>query len=100
MIWAKRKFEGVDYKPYMDRIGQLQLNSGQRYREFLMVTVREPGKAAQDCYIGIPDKMLMALFDGFEPMAEADLPKVVDSLLVGADGEVSRYFQFRHDLPR
>jgi hypothetical protein len=39
------------------------------------------GKAGfQDIFIGVPTKELMAMFDRFEPVNEAGLPKVVDSL--------------------
>jgi hypothetical protein len=53
-----------------------------------------------DYYIGLPIKAFLAAFDGFEPVDEAAVPKVVDVFLLGDNNEFNRRFQFRHNLPR
>jgi hypothetical protein len=42
----------------------------------------------------------MAAFDGFEPVEEAQVPKVIDSLHIGDANEINRRFEFRHNLRR
>ena len=54
----------------------------------------------QDIYVGVPTKELMTLFDGFEPINEAELPKVVDSLLLADVNAFSGRFEFRHNKER
>jgi hypothetical protein len=97
MIWGKRRFAWAEYARYQDLLGELQLKNATRYREFIMFAI-EHKVGDQDIYEGVPSKEFMALFDGFEPVSEATLPKVVDSLLLA---DVNAFkdtgFEFRHN---
>jgi len=99
MFWGKRQFKAADYGPYQDRLGDLQLANASRHREFMMVSTKVKANLSE-YYVGVPAKELMVLFDGFEPVAEGDLPKVVDSLVVADMDAFRERFKFRHELRR
>ena len=46
-------------------------------RLVLFLTLR-----VSDCYVGVPNEMLMCLFDKFEKVEESQLPKHPDTVLV------------------
>ena len=96
MIWAKRRFSGADYSPYMKLLGDLQL-AMPNPQEFAMVARNVRGVIEQDVYVGVPTTQLLAAFDGFEPVSEADLPKEIDQILVEmpTSVEVARLFTLR-----
>jgi hypothetical protein len=96
MIWGKRRFQWADYAPYQDRLEKLQMANATRYREFMMFAIQEK-VGLQDIYVGVPTNELMAVFDGFEPVSEAALPKVVDSLLLADVNAFKLRFEFRHN---
>jgi hypothetical protein len=102
MIWAKRRFAklDVDYAPYQEAMWKLMLANAQQYREFLMFSVEVGPLGESYYYIGLPVKAFLAAFDGFEPVDEAEVANVVDTLLLGDNNEFNRRFQFRHNLPR
>jgi hypothetical protein len=83
MIWGKRSFSGADYAPYQDKIVKLMLANPTRYKQFIMVSKKTADRAVDVVYAGVPSEALLAGFDGFERVQEADLPKVIDALLVG-----------------
>jgi hypothetical protein len=99
MFWGKRQFKGAEYGPYQDRLGDLQLANASRHREFMMVSTKVKA-GLSDYYVGVPSKELMALFDGFEPVGEGELPKVVDSLVLADMDAFKESFKFRHELRR
>ena len=70
-----------------------------RYREFMMFSV-EKSVGVSDVYVGVPLQELMSLFDGFDPVEETNLPKVVDSLLVADANAFGERFEFRHNQKR
>jgi hypothetical protein len=83
MFWAKRRFGYADYAPYQDRLQQLMLANSARHAEFIMVSCSaEDHPGMGDYYVGVPTQDLLAGFDGFEPVAERDLPKEIDTLLI------------------
>ena len=43
-------------------------------------------------------RTLMGGFDGFENVAESDVPKVVDTLHLGDRNKFNSRFQFRHNI--
>jgi hypothetical protein len=96
MIWAKRRFQWADYAPYQDRLEKLLMANPTRYREFMMFSVEASGGEG-DVYVGVPTKEFIALFDGFEPVREAALPKVVDALLIADANAFKERFEFRHN---
>jgi hypothetical protein len=87
MFWAKRRFNYAEYAPYMERLEKLMMANPSQYEQFIMVStyVKRPGLS--EYYVGVPSEAFLALFDGFEPVAESDLPKVVDSVHITAAGE-------------
>ncbi len=96
MIWGKRQFQWADYAPYQDRLGDLIMKNPTQYREFMMFSI-EQKVGLSDVYVGVPIKEYMALFDGFEPVSEDALPKVVDTLLVADANAFAERFEFRHN---
>jgi hypothetical protein len=98
MIWGKRRFESADYAPYMDRLEKLLMANPTRYREFIMVSTKTSKAETSDYYVGVPHKTLMSGFDGFENVAESDVPKIVDALHLGDNNEFDSRFQFRHNI--
>jgi hypothetical protein len=67
--------------------------------EFMIVSTKVKA-GLSDYYVGVPSKELMALFDGFEPVGEGELPKVVDSLVLADMDAFKERFKFRHELRR
>jgi hypothetical protein len=100
MIWGKRRFAFADYSPYFDRLEALLMANPTQYRQFTMVSTDTDEAGVSDYYVGVPNKVLMAAFDGFEPVEEAQVPKVIDSLHIGDANEINRRFEFRHNLRR
>jgi hypothetical protein len=100
MVWAKRRFDGIEYVPYMDRLEKLLMTNAARYAEFVMVSVKTDRPLVDDYYVGLPDKMFLALFDGFEPVPEDALPKIIDTCLISGDQTEQPFarFTFRHRL--
>jgi hypothetical protein len=99
MFWGKRQFKWAEYGPYQDRLGDLQMANAERHREFMMVSTKV-NAGVNDIYVGVPSNELLVLFDGFEPVAEGALPKVVDSLLLADMNAFKERFKFRHEVPR
>jgi hypothetical protein len=98
MIWGRRQFSYAEYTPYFDLMEKLLLANPTLYREFIMVgTERKAG--VHDVYVGVPNKMFMAAFDGFEPIEESALPKIIDTLHI-ADASTDEFksrFEFKHN---
>jgi hypothetical protein len=99
MFWGKRQFRWADYAPYQDRLGDLLMKNPTHYREFMMFSV-EQSVGVGDVYVGVPAKEFMALFDGFEPVEESALPKIVDTLLVADANAFAERFAFKHNQTR
>lgn len=99
MFWGKRQFKWADYGPYQDRLGDLQMANASLYREFMMFAT-EVKAGVNDIYVGLPSRELMALFDGFEPVAQSDLPTVVDTLLLADMHAFRERFKFKHEMQR
>ena len=99
MVWGKRRFAFADFAPYQDRLEKLLLANAQRYAQFIMVSTKVDARES-DYYVGVPDKVLLALFDGFEPVEESALPKLIDVLLIAdtSTDEFKSRFQFRHKV--
>jgi len=81
MIWAKQKFAGADYAPYLDRLAELQLANGPICGQFIMVAKK--AAAGEGIYfVGVPNQSYLAGFDGFEVIPDSELPTEVDYLLL------------------
>ncbi len=94
MIWGKRRFEDAEYGPYMDKLEKVMLADARRADQYALVSVEIDD--ADWYFVGVPDDVVMRLFDGFTPVAKGDLPQVIDVLHVDA-GAVARHFKFRRD---
>src|SRR5262245_44775116 len=95
MIWAKRRFSYAEYIPYFDRMEKLMFANPTLYRQFIMVGNEHKG-GQSDIYIGVPNQSFMAAFDGFEPVEESALPKVIDTLHIAAiTDEFKSLFEFK-----
>lgn len=97
MYWAKRQFDWADYGPYQDRLEALQMAHPTRCSEFMMFSTKVT-TATSEYYVGVPTRELLAGFDGFAPVDEGHLPKVVDCLNMGDQNAFAERFTFRHDL--
>jgi hypothetical protein len=83
MVWIKRRFNAADYAPYMKRLENLLMANASRYPEFLMVSTKTDEPLVSDYYIGVPNESFLIGFDGFERVAENDVPKEIDSFHLG-----------------
>jgi hypothetical protein len=97
MEWGKRRLAGIDYTPAMDLIEKLMMANAALYREFIMVSVKTSKFGTSDYYVGVPNKAFLVLFDGFDPVEEAALPKTIDTLHVADVTAFESRFQFAHD---
>ena len=99
MVWAKRRFAYAEFAPYQDLLGKLLFTFPIQYPEFIMVSVKAEGPGESDYYVGVPNKALLAGFDGFQDVSEAQLPKEIDTLLI-ADATKEPFksrFEFKHN---
>ena len=102
MFWAKRRFAYAEYAPYMDRLEKLLMATPAQYQQFIMVSTRSEKTGVSEYYVGVPLKVFLAAFDGFEAVEEADLPKVIVVLHIACGGsdEFTSRFQFGDPLNR
>lgn len=94
MIWAKRTFQDAEYGPYMDKLSELMLADATRASQYMMVSTEDDNAGRANYYISVPDPALMRLFDGFETVSEAALPKEIDALHLDAGG-AQHLFKFK-----
>ncbi|WP_426418464.1 hypothetical protein [Bradyrhizobium genosp. A] len=83
MIWLKRRFHAADFGPYQDKLGELMMAMPTHYAEFLMVSTETEQPLVSDYYVGLPIEALAVAFDGFERAADAELPREIDTFLLG-----------------
>jgi hypothetical protein len=100
MVWGKRRLAGIDYVPAMDLVEKLMMANAALYREFIMVSVKTSKFGTDDYYIGVPNKMFLVLFDGFDAVDEAALPKQIDTLHIADVAAFESRFQFAHNSVR
>jgi hypothetical protein len=96
MFWAKRDFNYANYRPYQDALAELQAIYIHRHREFIMVSIDKISRGLGTYYVGVPERFLLGAFDGFEAVAESELPRFIDSLLLAdvTSKEFSKRFEF------
>ena len=85
MHWAKRQLAFAAYAPHQSKLQTLLMANARRHREFMMVATDTREAGVGTYFVGVPEKDLLARFDGFTAIDEAELPKEIDTLLV-ADG--------------
>jgi len=88
---------GIEYIPAMDLLEKLMMANASLYREYMMVSVKTSKTGTDDYFVSVPDKALLTLFDGFEPVEDAKLPKVIDTLHVADISVFQARFRFAHD---
>jgi hypothetical protein len=98
MVWGRRRFQYAEYKPYFERLEQLLLSHPSQYREFMMVGVNTDAPGTTEIFVGVPSATLLAAFDGFDPLEESELPKVIDTVHIADTTKVEfkSRFSFRH----
>lgn len=97
MFWAKRQFAYAAFAPYQDRLEKLLMTNPTRYSQFIMVSVDTDKVGVGTYFVGVPEKVLLVGFDGFEAIQESELPKQIDTLLI-ADATTDEFksrFRFR-----
>ena len=95
MIWVTRRFAAADYAPYQDRLDELMWANTPLHAQFMMVGVETGEPGMNDIYVGVPTAAFLAEFDGFRIIPEEELPKEIDTLLIGAINEFKSHFHFR-----
>lgn len=98
MIWGKRRFAWAEYAPYSDLLQSLMMAAPALCQQFIMVSAQTENAGVSDYYVGVPNESFMAGFDGFERVAESDLPKEIDNVDLAADQggeEFTSRFQLR-----
>lgn len=89
MMWASRQFGIDDWFAVQDRFEALFLAAGGP-REMMLISTKSKGLKTR-LLMGLPDPRLLSNFEGFEPVAEADLPKQA-TFLVGYDEAFNERF--------
>jgi hypothetical protein len=98
MIWATCRFAAADYAPYQDRLDELMWANTPLHEQFMMVSVEtDRERGMNDIYVGVPTSAFLAQFDGFRIIPEEELPKEIDTLLMGTINEFKSHFRFRQD---
>jgi hypothetical protein len=96
MEWIKRRFQYEEYTPYMEKLGELQMQNPALYQEFMMVAVKRRRSGVEDeYYVGVPDKRFLVWFDGFMPVNESELPKEIDAVLLADQTKKAFTTRFR-----
>ena len=98
MVWGKRRMAGIEYFPAMDLLEKLMMANPALYREFIMFSVKTSKSRTDDYYVGLPSRPLLALFEGFDTIEEADLPTVIDTLHVADVAAFEARFKFAHNV--
>jgi len=71
-------------------MGLLQVTMGAPYDLMMLSTTSEDYKT-DTIYIGLPDVTLLAYFDGFEQIRQAELPDNMTTLVCRVDGFAQRF---------
>jgi Pentapeptide repeats (8 copies) len=70
--------------------------------QFIMVSIDTDARGESDYYVGVPDQTFLADFDGFEIVAETDLPREIDAVLYAdqSSENFTRRFRLRREPDR
>jgi hypothetical protein len=95
MFWAKRCLKRFEDEPYKARMLELMMADLDHYNQFIMVS-KHVSSSVSEYYLGIPSAAVLARFDGFEPVAESDVPTAIDYVhIAAANCECSNRFEVR-----
>jgi hypothetical protein len=90
VYWAKRSCDPDAEIPFMKLVGDLQLKLGAPHE--LMILGSHPlTHKGYEVFIGVPQRELLALFDGFTEIQENELPDKLIALVIREDGFDERF---------
>lgn len=98
MIWATRKCTTSEYKRYVQLLEKLLSTYGPQHdNQFAFVSKASSDPQLTECYVGVSALSHLAGFDGFDRIAESDLPKEVDGIDVCGDAKkIEDLFRLRN----
>jgi hypothetical protein len=90
VYWAKRSCDPDAEIPFMKLVGDLQLKLGAPH-ELMMLGSHPLTRKGYEVFIGVPQRELLALFDGFTEIQENELPDKLIALVIREDGFDERF---------
>jgi hypothetical protein len=90
VYWAKRSCDPDAEIPFMKLVGDLQLKLGAPH-ELMMLGSHPLTCKGYEVFIGVPQRELLALFDGFTEIQENELPEKLIALVIREDGFDERF---------
>ena len=84
IYWAKKRCDPNAEIPFMKRIGDLQLKLGAPH-ELMMLGSHPLTRQDYEVFIGVPQRALLALFDGVTEIQENELPDKLIALVIRED---------------
>lgn len=89
-IFAKRVMSVAEWIPVQERMGALQMAMGGSV-ELMMLSCDSAERGKETIYIGLPDGSLLAQFEGFSQINQADLPPYMSTLICNETGSAERF---------
>jgi hypothetical protein len=97
IYWARRSFDDGDYTRAQELMGDLQIRLGAPH-ELMMFERHVPGSRSAEVFIGVPQREMLRIFDGFTEIAESELPDGLIGLVTRDDGFQERFPQIAAKL--
>jgi hypothetical protein len=92
MIWARKAIVLSEWDEIQDQFEELFMKLGGP-RQMMLVATSSSGADQTDLCMSLPNSALLSLFQGFEAIAEMDLPSEA-SLLIGHDSQFKVRFEY------
>src|SRR5262245_1321669 len=89
-VFAKKLMSVDDWGKVQDRVGNLQMALGAPH-DLMMFSAESEDPMKQMVYIGVPNAELLANFEGFQQIHQAELPDFLSTLVVREDGFAERF---------
>jgi hypothetical protein len=90
IYWAKRRCSPGAEIPFMKVLGDLQLKLGAPH-ELMMLSSHPLSHQDFEVFIGVPQRELLAPFEGFTEIQENELPEKLIALVIREDGFDERF---------
>jgi hypothetical protein len=84
IYWAKKTCSPGAEIPLMKVVGDLQLKLSAPH-ELMMLSSHPPTHQHYEVFIGVPQRELLALFEGFTEIQENELPDKLTALAIRED---------------
>jgi hypothetical protein len=84
IYWAKRRCSPGAEIPFMKALGDLQLKLGAPH-ELMMLSSHPLSHQDFEVFIGVPQRELLAPFEGFTEIQENELPDKLIALVIRED---------------